>query len=278
MDKTLVAAAALTGLVAASPAAKAQQGRVSADYHVTFIGLSIGEGQMISETDGVAYTTTLRARVTGVAALFAGGHGTAVATGRVVGDRTLANSFRAEINSRGNVETTTIALNAGQVRSVVHTPEKPAHPLVTPVPAGELANVLDPLSSGIFIAVGDGPVTGPAACQRRARVYNGRERFDLVYSFVATRQVEIANYKGPAAVCSVRFEPIAGYRSDRQDIETARERRAEVTLVPITGLRTLLPARISLQTGFGTGTATATNLQLDPGLPVARQTRRAAAD
>lgn len=270
MSYTLRAALAALLLVTAAPA-RANDGRVSADYAVSFIGIPIGTGTMVSTTDGTNYRTTLTARVTGIAALFAGGSGTAVATGRVTSAGVAPGTFNAEIRTRGKVEAVEIGMAGGQVRSVTRTPNNPLPPNLSPVTEEHLRGVLDPLSSGIFLARGDGPVTGEAACDRHARIFNGRERFDLIYSFVATRQVEIAGYKGPAAICKVRFEPIAGYRMDRPDLEQARRRSAEVTLVPIVGTRTLLPARIAVATGFGSGLAEATRLDLDAGVAVARR-------
>jgi hypothetical protein len=73
----------------------------------------------------------------------------------------------------------------------------------------------------------------------------------------------------------VRFEPVAGHRPDRGDIQAARQRSAEVVLVPVTGGRALIPALITLSTGYGTGVARATRLALDPGTP---PSRRASAD
>jgi hypothetical protein len=48
-----------------------------------------------------------------------------------------------------------------------------------------------------------------------------------------------------------------------------------VVLVPVTGGRALIPALITLSTGYGTGVARATRLALDPGTP---PSRRASAD
>lgn len=272
--KTPVIAVALVSLTAL-PAMAQSQGQVSADYAVTFLGLSIGRGTMVSTTDGRSYRTTLEARVTGMAAMFAGGTGTATSTGQITGNAAVPTSFNVEIRSGGKVETTRIGMAGGNVTSVERNPDKPPHTRATPVLPEHLRGVVDPLSAGIFVAGGTGPVTGAAACERRSRIFGGRERFDLIYSFVETRQVEIGGYKGEAAVCRVRFEPIAGYRPDRNDIQSARRRSAEVILVPVRGTRHLIPAKITLTTGYGTGIAQATRLALDPGLP---QTRRASAD
>lgn len=262
-------ALAVAGLLAAGPAGAQtalRNGEVSADYAVTFLGLSIGNGQMVSTTtDGANYRTTLNARVTGIAAMFAGGTGTAVSQGRIAGGQAVPTSFRLEVNSGGKVETTDIGMAGGNVRSVVRNPDKPPHTRATPVTEAHLRGVLDPLSAGIFVASGTGPVVGAGACdQRVSRIYNGVVRFDLIYSFVETRQVDIAGYKGEAAVCRVRFEPVAGYRPDRSDLQAARRRSAEIVLVPVTGSRALVPAKITLTTGYGTGTAQATRLALDP--------------
>jgi hypothetical protein len=265
------------GLALAAPsAASAQQaGQVSADYAVTFLGISIGTGTMVSTTDGRSYRTTLNARVTGMAAMFAGGTGTATASGQIAGANPVPASYAVEVRSSGKVETTQIGMAGGNVSSVVRNPDKPAHTRATPVLPEHLRGVVDPLSAGIFVAGGTGPVTGVAACERRSRIYNGVVRFDLIYSFAETRQVDIGGYKGEAAVCRVRFEPVAGYRSDRSDIAAARRRSAEVILVPVAGTRTLIPAKITLVTGYGTGIAQATRLALNPGAPAAR---RASAD
>jgi len=277
--KSPVIALGLASLIPASlaplPALAQSQGQVSADYAVSFLGLTIGRGTMVSTTDGRTYRTTLEARVTGMAAMFAGGTGTATSTGQIAGNAAVPSSFNVEIRSGGKVETTRIGMAGGNVTSVERNPDKPPHTRATPVLPEHLRGVVDPLSAGIFVAGGAGPVTGAGACERRSRIYSGRERFDLIYSFVETRQVDIGGYKGEAAVCRVRFEPIAGYRPDRNDIQAARRRSAEVVLVPVAGTRHLLPAKITLTTGYGTGIAQATRLALDPGLP---QTRRASAD
>lgn len=263
------------GALPAGPAAAQVQGEVSADYAVTFLGLSIGRGTMVSTSDGRTYRTTLEARVTGMAAVFAGGAGTATSTGQIRGNGPVPSSFTVEIRSGEKVETMRMAMAGGNVTGVTRDPDKPPHPRATPLLPEHLRGVLDPLSAGIFVAGGTGPVAGAAACERRTPVFGGRERFDLIYSFVETRQVDIGGYKGEAAVCRVRFEPIAGYRPDRNDIQNARQRSAEVILVPVRGTRNLLPARITLATGYGTGIAQATRLALDPGPPTAR---RASAD
>ncbi len=266
---------ALAAPFASQPAAAQTAGQVSADYAVTFLGMSIGSGTMVSTTDGRSYRTTLNARVTGMAAMFAGGTGTATASGQIAGANPVPATYSVEVRSAGKVETTQIGMAGGNVASVVRNPDKPPHTRATPVLPEHLRGVLDPLSAGIFVAGGSGPVTGAAACERRSRIYNGVVRFDLIYSFTETRQVDIAGYKGEAAVCRVRFEPVAGYRADRSDLAAARRRSAEVILVPVAGTRTLIPAKITLSTGYGTGIAEATRLALNPGQPAAR---RASAD
>ena len=266
-------------LALAAGAGPAAGGQVSADYAAWFIGIPIGRGTLTATVDGASYRTHVSGRVTGIAALFVGGSGTAEANGRLAGTAPVPVQFRAEVRSGGKVETTRIAMAGGNVQSVERNPDKPPHPRATPVLPEHLRGVLDPLSAGVFIAGGSGPVTGAAACERRTRIYNGVYRFDLVYAFVATRQVEIAGYKGDAAICSVRFEPIAGFRADRSDIQSARRRSAELTLVPVAGSRALIPARVSLSTGYGHGLLEATRLDLDPARPAARPpARRASAD
>ncbi len=170
-SRSVLAAVLMACAAACTAPAYAQSSQVSADYAVSFLGLSIGRGTMVSTGDGRTYRTTLEAEVTGIAALFAGGTGTAVATGRLTPTAAVPSSFSIETRSGSKVETTRIAMTAGNVTSIERNPDKPPHPRATPVLPEHLRGVLDPLSAGIFLAGGSGPVTGAAACDRRAPVF-----------------------------------------------------------------------------------------------------------
>ena len=46
-------------------------------------------------------------------------------------------------------------------------------------------------------------------------MFDGYTRFDVDLTYVGQREVSAKGYKGPVAVCAVRYVPIAGHRRDR---------------------------------------------------------------
>ena len=67
------------------------------------------------------------------------------------------------------------------------------------------------------------------------------------------REVSAKGYRGPVAVCAVRYVPIAGHRRDRPATKfMADNKDLEVWLAPIDGARVLMPFRVSVRTMIGT--------------------------
>jgi hypothetical protein len=105
--------------------------------------------------------------------------------------------------------------------------------------------VLDPLSA-LLIPTGDGGVS-EAACRRVLPVFDGRRRYDLGLSFKRIEQVKASNgYAGPAVVCSIVFQPIAGHQRGSPLLTFLTDGRdVEMALAPIAGTRLLAPFRIT---------------------------------
>ena len=98
-----------------------------------------------------------------------------------------------------------------------------------------------------------GPLVGPASCDRTIPIFDGYTRFDIDLSYVGQREVSAKGYKGPVAVCAVRYVPIAGHRRDRPATKfMADNKDLEVWLAPIDGARVLMPFRVSVRTMIGT--------------------------
>jgi hypothetical protein len=94
--------------------------------------------------------------------------------------------------------------------------------------------VFDPLTALLIPADGgDGP--SEAACRRTLSVFDGRRRFDLKLAFKRMDKVKAdKGYAGPAVVCAVAFQPVAGHRSSS-----------------IAGTRLLAPFRMSIANMLG---------------------------
>ena len=71
-------------------------------------------------------------------------------------------------------------------------------------------------------------------------------------SYVGEKQVSAKGYSGPAAVCAVRYVPVAGHRQDRPATKfMAENKEIEVWLAPVEGAGVLAPIRVSVKTMIG---------------------------
>jgi hypothetical protein len=77
-------------------------------------------------------------------------------------------------------------------------------------------------------------------------VFDGRNRYDLKLAFKRMDKLsEDQGYKGPAVVCAVTYEPIAGHGGSTPLAKYLSEGRAmEITLAPVSGIPVLAPVRL----------------------------------
>lgn len=67
----------------------------------------------------------------------------------------------------------------------------------------------------VFVAMVFG-VAGPDPCARTFRIYDGRQRYDLVMRPNGTQRVNIQGFRGEGRRCSVSYRPIAGFTDPTQ--------------------------------------------------------------
>ena len=82
-----------------------------------------------------------------------------------------------------------------------------------PVTEQQRKRTLDPLSAAIALTSSStGKETKP--CEVTAPIYDGRRRYDVVFNYMKKTDVRMDNgvYSGPAMVCEVHYNQIAGYQ------------------------------------------------------------------
>ncbi len=159
-----------------------------------------------------------------------------------------------------------ITFGQGYVKHVTIAPRRRTVPGTIPVRKEQLEGVLDPLSGTFLTARSANPNGDLSVCNQLLPVFDGTARFDLVLKPKKRVRVDNAgtgSYSGPAAVCRVRFIPIAGYRPNDAAIETLRQsNEIEVWLIPVRGTQMYVPYRIVMPTPAGTGSAVLTSMRV----------------
>jgi hypothetical protein len=238
----------------------AAQGRVEAEYSASVAGIPIGRGSWIIDVAQDQYTAAGSAATIGILKFIAGVKGVSATHGVISNGHPMPMTYASTIDYGRIVDDVRIALAGGNVKSYSVAPPLLPLPDRVPVRDEDRRGVVDPMTSTLTPAAGNGDVISPQACDREVSVFDGRLRYDLTSAFKRIEMVKAEQgYQGPALVCAVYFRPVAGYVPNRAIIKyLVAERDAEVWLVPIAGTRLLVPFRFSLPTPIGNGLVQAT--------------------
>jgi hypothetical protein len=243
-----------------SDCARAQAGRLDAQYSASLAGITLGKGTWTVEINEDQYNSAVTGATTGLLKVFSSGQGQAGARGTVAGNGVLApSSYYATIVADKKIEQIRLILAAGNIKEVTIDPPTPPHPERIPLTEAALRSVSDPLSSSLIKVGGNGDPLSPEACKAKSAVFDGRMRYDLALTFKRMEHAKIEGYQGPVVVCAVSFTPLAGYIPGRPAIKYLEEQRdIEVWLAPIAGTRVVVPLRIAAPTPLGTAALDAT--------------------
>ncbi len=256
-----VVAAAATVVIAGVGGEHAHaQGKLEARYVASVAGIPIGKGIWVVDIAEDHYAAAASGGVTGVLSAVTSGEGSAASRGGVHGGRLSPTTFATRVTADGKVDEVRMALQGGTVKDLTAEPPLPPSPDRVALTDNHRRGVIDPMTAGLMPVAGAGDVLTAEACQRTLSIFDGRQRFDLALSFKRMDKVKAdKGYQGPAVVCTVLYQPVAGHRPSRSAIKYLMETRdMEIALVPIAGTRVLVPFRIAIPTAIGPAVLQAT--------------------
>lgn len=249
-----LAALSLAALAFIAPAAAGTHA-FRADYSVTLLGLPVASASFDSRFEGDRFTIRGSVSSAGLARIFDHTKGTTTVEGAIRNGAVLPASFDADYASGRKKGRTAIRFSGDAVTSVVNEPQKKRNPKTwVAVSQDHLKAVLDPLSSAIV------PAAGPEeVCARTIRFFDGELRADLKLSPAGEAA---GGTKGGRVTCAARFVPVAGYRTDRRQIDYLRDKsRIAVTFAPLGATGLYAPVAASVGTRIGTLRIAATRIE-----------------
>lgn len=266
------AAAGLAGLLLSSLLAHSPQAAdnwpasMRAVYDVNFNGFNIGSFEFQSQAEQQSYTLTGNAKLSILLGAITW-DGETRSFGMIAKEATKPASFSFDYRSGPRVGSTKMGFADGAVANVLQLPPPLPNPQVIPVREDHLKGVVDPLSA--IMVLSRGSSTNP--CDRRIPIFDGRERFDLVFSYKGeTRVTEQASsgQPGVAFVCKVRYLPIAGHKADAETKFMASNTDIEVSLRPVPAANVFVPYQITIPTMAGFATIVSKRVEIiSPGKP-----------
>jgi hypothetical protein len=252
-------------VVAGSPrtaAAESWPATVRAVYDINFNGFNVGTFEFESQAEQQSYTLLANARLSLLLGAFTWDG--AIRSFGLIGPAPQVPkpaSFTFDFRSSLRAGSTRLGFADGTVTNIAHLPPEPPKPDIVPLRQHHLQGVIDPLSAVMMIS----RASGANPCDRRLPIFDGKERFDLVFSYKRdVRVVEQAPSGQPdvAHVCRVKYLPIAGHKVDNDTSFMATSNEIEVALRPVPSANVLIPYQVSIPTMAGSATIFAKRVEI----------------
>lgn len=231
---------------------------IAADYDVFAGGLHVLSSVLEIRLDEERYDARLDAELVGAPGWLVDWWAVVESGGQIDGDGLDPTLYSAERMRRGETQKTLLDFARDGEIDVTFDPERSdSIGLVSPE---LLEESLDPLSGLISVI---NTVTGGGNCEATVPVFDGRRRYDLVFSDLGLdelRPSRQSGFAGEARRCRMNLEPVAGaFRDDDDDDddfwsrkpENDRRRQLDIWLAePIDG-GPILPVRMVGRSSIG---------------------------
>ena len=187
--------------------------------------------------------------------------------GMIVNQAPKPASFTFDFKSNLRAGSTKIGFSDGAVTNIMNLPPTVSSAPIIPLREHHLKGVVDPLSAIMMLSRN----TAADPCDRRIPIFDGKERFDLLFSRKGEMRVTEqapSGQPGVAHVCRVRYLPIAGHKIDSDTKFMAANDAIEVALRPVPSANVFVPYQISIPTMAGSATIVSKRVEIvSPGKP-----------
>ncbi len=260
-----VLAAGLSLTSQSAVAAEAWPGQVDAIYKIQFSGLDLGDFVFSSKVQQNAYATTSNAQISAMFGAFEW-KGQSRSSGVTVDTGPKPASYAFNFKSQSKAGSIQMSFAGNAVTNIAAVPPIEKKPGTIEVKDVHLKDVLDPLSAVMALTRSStGRIAGVNPCARKIPIFDGKQRFDLVFSFKRNAPLsEIGSKSGHSAfVCRVKYIPIAGYRMNEDMRQMQQASGIEVWMVPLADANVFVPYYVLVPMTAGTATLTVSKVSID---------------
>lgn len=241
----------LAAVMLAAPA-MAEDLAAKASYVVSLGGNHVATAAFTLTEKASRYTLALDASVTGIGQLVAAGTAKASASGRANGTGLASEAFDLTTRTGRDMIKVTVQYGAGSGNVTAFVVDPPMINTIDRVALerSHLNGVNDMLSA--FVLRGTG--LDASLCNRKVKVFNGMERFDLAMRFgrTDTATSRRTGYQGPVVVCTLDYTPVSGhFTSSEITSHLAANDRMMIWYAPLRDTGYFIPYRVLVATDFG---------------------------
>jgi hypothetical protein len=250
----LLMALGFSGLCFFAVSAPAQADtRLTAHYTISMIGVSVGQIIWVTDIGEARYTSSASGKASGALSILVNGEGRVAARGTVQPTRLAPTFFSSNVTDDGEISGLQMTFENGGIKTLRRDEPMRKSDRI-PVSDADRQGVSDPLSAMLIAGAADETPLSQPSCDRTLAIFDGQRRYNLTMSFKRLEMLKIEHgYAGPALVCGVVLEPIAGYRPDSLLVKYVGGRRdMELWFAPIAGTAFAAPVSLLMPSMLGT--------------------------
>lgn len=254
------------GVGGEAPDDKSPASTLELGYDLYVGGISLGKVAMSARFQGDDYKAISTLETKGIVNAFWQAKIEASSNGLASGGRVQPSLYDSFSQNRSQPRRhATLTFGPDGPKSMLSDPPYPDNRY--PVSDDQRKKTLDPLSAAVFLTSASAAQTKP--CDALAPIFDGRRRYDVAFSFVKKIDVHMDNglYSGPAVVCQIHYNQIAGYQQSVIDSNKKFPKMYAWVVAAKSSTdpkRTfMLPVRVWAETDYGIVVALASQVKLD---------------
>ncbi len=247
--------------------------RLHAEYKITFGGFDLGAFSFWSEMSSKRYSILGKGKLSVMNGVFFQWEAVTKSSGKLTPIGPEPKKYMFSYESSEKKERLQLNFNNNAVANITAKPPYRFTVDQVPISRSDLVGVFDPMSAIIHLTsltskkITSSMSSGQIACAVSLSVFDGRERYDLVFSHKKTVRMEKTNkngYAGPAHICRVKYIPISGHKSGNKGTHfMAKSNDIEVWMIFMKKVDLYMPYHIVVPTPVGHATATSKVFQVE---------------
>ncbi len=227
--------------------------KINALYDIRFNGISIGDFKFSSSLSSREYDMDAQASISLIGGMLFDWKGSTQSRGTITANGPKPGNYNFSYRTSDKKEQVSLRFTNNVVTEVSLNPPRGQSGRRIPITQSHLQNVVDPLSALVMLSQARTQAQKNAPCTRRLPIFDGKLRYDLIFSYKEKSQIDEGGYKGPVHICRVRYEQIAGHKPGKDDETlTQANDKIEVWLIPLPEAELFVPYKISVPTPAGT--------------------------
>ncbi len=243
--------------LAASPV-QAEEVSLVSKIKLVFWGISIGKMDNSIKVSDTNYSIAGTVKTSGIAALFSKTRANFVSAGKIKGKRLVPKAHDMKYKSNRKKGSLRFAFLNGNISQSNALPKVKYKPDAIPVKPQHLNKVLDPVSALLFPVKTTNVGDGKGVCNRTLPIFDGKSRLNLVFSYQSQALRKTKGFQGMTFTCSVRYQPVSGFRPSRKNIKFMKaNRNMSVTMARVgkSNLYALFGFKVKTSKGMASGIA-----------------------